>query len=176
MFHHVFVCGLADIAEQIISLGAFSLEFETRGQFIYLSTRFWKKDNVCKVTLIRFGRTVPFPTGYFATVSRVVSSISSRPNLVCCSGCPADIFQTLDLGRLFDRGVQQPFRLDDVDLPKLMHKQQQSIFGRIDFFSVLEHLVISLGGCLHLQWTFDTPELVKVCILDSPVSVSLSNN
>ena len=164
MFHHIFICGLSDISDQVTSLGAFSLEFEQQGSFIYMSVRFWKKDTICKVTVSRFGRTVPFPNGYFAVVSRFLSAVTTRSNLVCSSGSPADVFQSLDLCKTFSRGIQCPFRLDDVDLTRLMH-HQQSVFGRVDFFSVLQHLVISLGGCLHLRWTHNTPELVKVITL-----------
>ena len=46
-------------------------------------------------------------------------------------------------------GVQGPVRFQDFSLEKLMHERSYSVFGRIEFFCVLRHLVISLAGCLH---------------------------
>ena len=162
MFHHIFVCCIADIGNQVNSLGAFSIEFEEQGQMCYLSIRFWKEDFLCKVTLTRFGRTVPVPQGHLGSLSKVLSAISTKPGLVCCSGCPVAVFQSLDESPTFPRGIQYPFRLDEFKLSKLMHRESFSVFGRIDFFTVLEHLVLSLSGILDQSWTHDAPELVKV--------------
>ena len=43
-----------------------------------------------------------------------------------------------------------------------MHKLSYSVFGRIDFFSVEQHLLISLGGSLQYEWTVIAPELTMV--------------
>ena len=47
-----------------------------------------------------------------------------------------------------------------------MHKDSYSVFGRIDFFSVLQCLVICLSGTLQMEWTLFTPELTKVRFWD----------
>ena len=155
-------------------MGAFSVEFEEQGQFCFLSVLFWKSDQLCKVKLCRFGLTVTFPTGYFGLLSRVLSAITTRPNLVGCSGCPAGVVRALDKSPHFNRGIQYPFRFSELKLARLMHRKQYSVFGRIDFFSVLEHLLLSLSGCLDERWTHNTPELVKVSLI-APRSPSTSS-
>ena len=162
MFHHVFISGLSDIGNSIDSLGAYSVEFEERGQFCFLSVRFWKGDVLCRVMLSRFGRTIPHPTGYFGTLSRLMSGISVQPDLVCVSGCLSEVVQSFEKSGLFKKGVQYPFRFDEFNLPRIMHRQNFSVFGRVDFFSVLDHLISSLRGALYHSWTLETPELVKV--------------
>ena len=127
-----------------------------------MSVRFWKGDVLCRVTINRFARTVPHPTGFFGAFSRLLSVISPQSGLVCVSGCPVEVFHTFDESPFFTRGVQYPFRFDEFELPRVMHRQNFSVFGRVDFFAVLEHLVSSLRGALYQSWTLETPELVKV--------------
>ena len=143
-------------------MGGFSIEFEERGQVNYLSVRFWHGDTLCKVELLRFGRTVAFPTGHLGAVARLLSTISTAPDLVCCSGCPTDVLEAFNESDIFKRGVQAPFRFGDLDLARLMHKHSFSVFGRLDFFSVVEHLVLALGGIRDERWSLGLPELVKV--------------
>ena len=45
-----------------------------------------------------------------------------------------------------------------------MHKTSYSVFGHIDFFSVLKSLVISLGSSLQEDWVQRSPELVRESI------------
>ena len=174
IFHHFFLCGLADITNCINTFGGFSVEFETEGQFCYLSVRFWKQDSLCKVTLLRFSRTSVTPRGHFSVISQLLSAITTESDLVCCSGCPYDVFLSVDGCSLFTRGVQFPFRFSNVDLAKMMHQQSYSFFGRIDFFSVLEYLVVSLSGVVRYRWTFDTPELVKVSNISDILLIGMS--
>ena len=47
-----------------------------------------------------------------------------------------------------------------------MHKRSYSVFGRIDFFSVMRQLLVSLGGSLDEAWAVSSPELSKVIIPD----------
>ena len=162
MFHHVFITGISDIGDSINNFGAYSVEFEERGQFCFMSVRFWKENTLCLVTINRFARTVAHPTGFFGTLSRLISAISTQSGLVPVSGCPPEVFQALDEDSYFKKGVQFPFRFDEFELPRIMHRQNFSVFGRVDFFSVLEHLILSLRGTLYQSWTLDAPELVKV--------------
>ena len=143
-------------------MGGFSIEFEEDGQFHYMSVRFWKESTLCKVKLSRFSKTIAAPLGYFTTLSRLLSTVSSRPDLVGCSGCPLDVFETLDHCKIFSKGILHPFRFDALNLSRLMHRQSFSVFGRLDFFAVFENLIISLGGALSSPWILETPELAKV--------------
>ena len=45
-----------------------------------------------------------------------------------------------------------------------MHKMNYSVFGHIDMFSVLQSLLVSLGGCLTEDWVAESAELVRVSL------------
>ena len=60
------------------------------------------------------------------------------------------------------QGVQSCFRFEQLSLPTLMHKSKYSVFGQIDFFPVLQALMVSLGGSLTEEWAMRSPELTKV--------------
>ena len=165
MFHHAFISGVSDIGDSINKLGAYSIEFEERGQFCFMSVRFWKEDTLCRVTINRFARTVPHPTGFVGTLSRLMSAISPQPGLVSVSGCPTEVFHAFDEDSYFKKGILCSFRFDELDLPRVMHRQNFSVFGRVDFFSVLNHLISALRGSLYQSWTLEAPELVKVVFL-----------
>ena len=59
-------------------------------------------------------------------------------------------------------GVQSCLRFEHFSLSRLMHKTSYSVFGKIDFFSVLQALMASLGGSLLEDWVVRSPELTKV--------------
>ena len=99
----------------------------------------------------------------------LLAAISSEADLVCCSGATQNFVQLVDDSPLTNHGVQRPTTFDDIAIKRLMHRDSYSVFGRIDFFSILHYLVISLGGSLCLEWTLLTPELVKVRTFNNPV-------
>ena len=41
--------------------------------------------------------------------------------------------------------LQSPPRFEELQLRTLMHKKNSIVFGHIDFFGVLHHLIVSLG-------------------------------
>ena len=45
-----------------------------------------------------------------------------------------------------------------------MHRKNYSVFGRIDFYAVIKHIVVCLGGSLDLEWILVTPELARASI------------
>ena len=59
-------------------------------------------------------------------------------------------------------GIQSCFRFKRLDLQSLMQRPRYSVFGRIDFFSVLQALMVSLGGSLAEDWVLESPELTRV--------------
>ena len=89
-FHHVFTVAMNDISTHVGFMGGFSVEFEKKGRYLYLSVRFWHEDQLCKVSVARCGRTVSLPTGCFGMMSRFLSVISTAPDLIASSGCPED--------------------------------------------------------------------------------------
>ena len=162
LFHHIFVVGLEDIATSILNEGSYSLEFCCRGSFQYLSVRFWKGETLCKVELARVGRATTFPAGEITLISKLLSCISTTPNIVCCSGCPKDLIVLLDGCEFTEHGLQYPFRFDEFSFSSLLHKRKGSVFGPIDFCSVLRFLIVRLEPALKHHWMLFTDELAKV--------------
>ena len=162
MFHHLFLCAIQDISSQVITEGAYSLEFENRGQSRYLSIRFWKENSLCKVQLARCGRVYSSPASEISLISQVVAAISLTPDIVCVSGCPLEVLMILDDCTFTGKGLHYPFRFENLSFTKLMHKRTASVFGRIDFCSVLQFLLVRLEPTLGLPWMVCTSELCKV--------------
>ena len=52
--------------------------------------------------------------------------------------------------------------VQEVAVAKLMHKKSYIVFGRIDFFSAVQYLIIFLGGCLELERNLFASQLSKV--------------
>ena len=145
--------------------GLYSIDFEQQGVLLYLHVTFWKGLQLCRVPLLRTGRTTGQTPAEIRLLSVLLSAISCKAQLVCCSGCTLGFLKVVDSCPFFKHGIQCTTRFDDLSAAKLMHKQSYSVFGRIDFFSVIQHLVICLGGSLQYEWTVMTPELTKVSVL-----------
>ena len=165
IFHHFFTCLMKEVGQQLLTTRQFALEFETSGRFKHCYLRFWREDALVKVFLCRFGLQSPALAGEMGALSRLLSAVSPKPQLVASSGCGADFIQVADDSGVFSHTVQSPFRFESVDLEAVMHKDSYSVFKRIDFFSVLRGLLVSLGGSLTESWTLATPELSKVRFL-----------
>ena len=101
-------------------------------------------------------------TGELGSLARLLSAISTKADIVACSGCPSELIRTIDEVPTSVRAVQICFRFSQLNLSKLMHKSSYSVFGHIDFFSVLRGLVISLGGSANEDWVQRSPVLAKV--------------
>ena len=63
---------------------------------------------------------------------------------------------------VFREALQSPFRFESMDLPTIRHRDSYSVFKRIDFFSVLQGLIVSLGVSLSYSWTLECPEISQV--------------
>ena len=127
-----------------------------------MSVRFWKGEDLCRVLVCRNGLPSSELTGELGSLARLLSVVSTKTDIVACSGCPVDLLRTIDQSPFFTGGVQSCFRFEQVDVPRLMHKLNYSVFVHIDFFSVLRGLLISLGGSLTTDWIQRSPELTRV--------------
>ena len=108
--------------------------------------------------------------GELGSFSRLLSAVSTEADILAYSGCPQVFGEVIDKSPFFNHGVQYPFQFDELHLERIMHKKSYSVFGRIDFFSVLRQLLVSLGGSLEEQWTISAPELLKVFTVSARVS------
>ena len=156
-----------DLANQIATTQHFAIEFEDQGVNRLMSVKFWKDNTLCRVYVCRSGLPSSDLTGELGSLSRLLSVVSTKADIVACSGCPVELIQTIDNNVFFPRAVQSCFRFEHLQLQKMMHKPTFSVFGRIDFFSVLKCLVVSLGAASSEDWALQSPELARVSILSS---------
>ena len=162
IFHHIFLCGISDIAYQVKATGQYSLEFETQGTYSFVSIRFWKGESLNVVRLLRY-RTASEPAaGFLLALSRLLSAISAQPQIVSVSGCPAELIPLLERSCFFQKGIEYPFRFDALSLLSMMHERWGSVFGSISFFSQLKFLITFLDGCGGQPWAALMPEFVRV--------------
>ena len=162
MFQHVFNCAMEDIATQVAATQHFSIEFEDQGTNRLMSLRFWKGSTLCRVFIGRSGLPTTGLTGALGSLARLLSVVSTHADIVACSGCPLDLVRAIDHHPSFPRGIQSCFRFEQLNLQHLMHKRCYSLFGRIDMFSVLQCLFVSLGGSTIEDWVLESPELTRV--------------
>ena len=151
MFHHMFLERIEDLGTQINSSGEYAVEFVTDGIFLLSFVRFWHGDQLCRVFLKRTGWVQSQSQAEVCLISYIMGVISTKPRLVNCTGSSACTVQLIDQSPYSPCGVQSTPRFEDLNLSTLMHKKSQSVFGRIDFFSVLRYLVISLRGSSELD-------------------------
>ena len=155
---------MEDVAEQVIASQHYGIEFEKRGANRLMSLRFWKSAKLCRIFVCRSGLSGVGLTEEMGSLSRLLSAISTAPDVVAISGCAVDLIRTVDQHPSYPRGIQSCFRFESLDLRALMHKVNYSVFGHIDMFSVLQCLLVSLGGCLSEDWVTDSTELVRVSL------------
>ena len=153
---------IADIGAQINTSGEYAVEFATDGVFLLSFVRFWHDDQLCRVFLKRTGRVQGQAQAEVCLISYIMGVFSTKPRLVSCTGSSARTIQLLDQSPYTPNGLQSTPRFEELELSALMHKKNQSVFGRIDFFSVLRYLVTFLGGSAELDWVLLAPELSKV--------------
>ena len=127
-----------------------------------MSIKFWKGSELCRVFICRSSRTTTDVTGELGSLSRLLSAVSTKPGIVACSGCHPDLPRAIDESEYHNQGVQSCLRFEHLSLARLMHKTSYSVFGKIDFLSVLQALMVSLGGSLMEDWVTRSPELTKV--------------
>ena len=130
-----------------------------------MTVKFWRGYELCRVFICRSSLPATDVTGELGSLARFLSAVSTQPDVVACSRCHVDFAKTKDQSDYFSQGVQCCFRFEQLSLPTLMHKSKYSVFGQIDFFSVLQALMVSLGGSLTEEWAMRSPELTRVSIL-----------
>ena len=102
---------------------------------------------------------------YLLAFSRLLSVLSTQPQIVSVSGCPAELIPLLERSCFFQKGIEYSFRFDALSLPDMMHERWGSVFGTFSFFSQLKFLVALLDGCSGQPWAALMPEFVKVRVL-----------
>ena len=116
-----------------------------------MSFTFWQGNSLCRVFVCPSGLHSSDLTGDLGSISRLLSLVSTKAEIVACSGCPVDLIHTTDRCGLLSQAVQCCFCFEHLRLQTMMHKPTYSVFGRIDFFSVLRCLIVSLSYS-RLNW------------------------
>ena len=158
MFHEL----VKDIGHHVVATGEYGLEFANDGAFLLVLIRFWHGEQLCRVFLKRTGRTQGQSQSELTLVVHLMCAFSTEPQIISVTGSTVHTVQQLDYSRYINYAVQSPPRFDELRLSALMHKKSASVFGKIDFFGVPHHLVVSLGPSLELDWVVLSPELSKV--------------
>ena len=164
MFHHFFTCALGDIGHHIGLDNHYSLEFERGALFTQMYVRYWKEDRLIRILLCRFAGGVEYPKGHLGSIARAMSAFSSRPDIVSCTGCPLSLLELLAKSSFCDKGIMRPLRTDSVQLSSLLPHPASCVFGNIPFQSVLQYLVVFLGGARQQPWILESPNLLKVIL------------
>ena len=122
-----------------------------------MSVCFWRDEKLCRVFVCRTSLPSSQLAGEPGSLSRFLSVVSTRADIMACSGCSVDFVRTLDHCSYFPREVQNCSRFENLSLFSLMHKRSYSVFGKIDFFSVLQALLVSMGGSQVEDWVLESP-------------------
>ena len=154
-----------DVGTHVVAASEYLLEFAQDGVFVLVFIRYWRDDQLCRVSLKRTGRLLGLNQAEIRLASFVMGVFSTKPHLVSCTGSTHNTVVMLDQCPYANHGVQSPPRFEELSIKSLMHKKVLSVFGKIDFFSVLQFIVVSLGNRLDLDWVLKSPELSKVGIL-----------
>ena len=101
----------------------------------------WPEPTTCLPHL----RTVPAEIAEIALISCVMGAVSTGSEIISVTGCTSKTVQLLDDSPYGQYSLHCPPRFEELKLRTLMHKKNSSVFGHIDFFGVLHHLIVSLG-------------------------------
>ena len=160
IFQHIFKCALEDVTEQIATTQSFAVENENIGTNRLMSVKFSKSDSLCRVFLCRSGLPSSDLTGEIGSLTRLLSVMSTKADIVACSGCPVDLIRTIHRCDFLSRAAQCCFCFEHLRLQTKMHRPTYSVFDRIDFFSVLKCLMVLLGAAT--TWVLQSPDLAQV--------------
>ena len=118
-----------------------------------------------RVFLRRTGSSAGQTSSELSLFSHLLGAISSQTSPVSVNGCSGDLVTKLDQSKFFKFRISIAIRFEMFSITDIMHKRCYNVFGRIDFFSVLNYLVVTLGGNLQLGLILTTLELAKISII-----------
>ena len=107
---------MEDIANQVVASQHYGIEFERRGTNRLMSICFLKGAKFCRVYVCRSGLSGTGLTEELGSLSRLLSVVSTVPDIVAISGSPVDLIRTVDKHPSYPRGVQSCFRFESLDL------------------------------------------------------------
>ena len=153
---------MEDVAQSVNEFGLYSIEFEPQGSREIASLRSWKSGFLVKLQLMQYSLGSDPDCNQLLVIARLLSLLSTGPQIACMSGCTSDVLRTVEQSSLLKKGVEYPFRYQVSSIHRLLHKREGSVFGRIGFCAQLKYLLAYLAQSLDEPWMADAPELSKV--------------
>ena len=83
-----------------------------------MSVRFWKATDLCKVLICRSGLLSSDLTGKMGSLSRLMSTLSTKADIVAVFGCSADLVRKNDGVSCFPKGVNTASALTKCHRPE----------------------------------------------------------
>ena len=166
IFQHVFNCMMEDVAEQIIASQHYGIEFEKRGANRLMSLRFWKGAKLCRIFVCRSGLSGVGLTEEMGSLSRLLSAISTAPDVVAISGCAVDLIRTASLLPTWDPKLLPVWvaRLEDLDAQgKLQRLRAHRHVLCPSMSSGLAWRLLMWGLGHRFDWTCPSKSILQIC-------------
>ena len=151
-----------DIGTYVAVTSEYALQLANDGVLLMVFIRFWRDDQLYRFFLERTCHVQDQTRAEVCLISHIMGAISTTPSLVSRTGSTPQRVSFLDRCQLTKHGLQIPPRFDEFILPSIMHKRSYNVFERIDFFSVIRFMIVSLGDTLKLERVLLSPELCEV--------------
>ena len=135
---------------------------------------FWRGGKIVTLLLMVCDRQLGGRVSGHSCCSLV--SFAALPSLaipVSCHGAKVEVIKALDHYLKPRSGIQSSAVIGADLLEKLVVSPSNLVFGRIDVFSTVEHLVMRLRGATEEDWMQQCPTLLRVNILFSFVYFSI---
>ena len=101
-----------DIAEHVAIEQCFAIEFEDKGARRFMSLRFRKGLNLCRVLVCRSGLPFTELTGELVSVAPHFSVVTTEADIVACPCCPLDLIRIFDEMPSSTHALQSCFRFN----------------------------------------------------------------
>ena len=145
----------------------YSLDFTTEDNEVRLSMRTWDKDVLHRVTLLVEPATVKFPSAELSCLGRVLACfpLSQRP--VSVTGTCSTVVAAYDrFNKTRIRGLTYCEFGPDV-FRRHFKKCAHFVFGTMEPFTVVEHLVLRLRSAIGEPWMEGLTTLTRCCLAQS---------
>ena len=121
-----------------------------------LSLSFWERKDLITLTIAHCGRDVSSVKSSVLLCCQVLSAVSFEPTIIYCAGGSTDFIKAMNKAPSQKAGLQYPFNLLPLQIEKLMHMGSFRVMRKIEMFSMVRTLLVSLSGLLDEKWAQST--------------------
>ena len=162
---HLFCLLVAEVRDSLGTDGQYSLTFESLGDSRRVHLSYWRGKQLMTILLMDCDRSAGGRYLDVLLLSRLFTALPSSATPVSCHGVRVELVKALDSYLKPGAGIQSPPTINSELLEKLIVNPTNLVFGRVDAFSTVEHLVMRLRGATDEEWMQDCPTLLQVDIL-----------